>query len=74
MKMEELQGYYADFTKNQIGRSIPEFIEYVRRRYSASKKGGVTPNDVRLEHKRLKRLEDYQAEVKPASPEDFDNN
>jgi hypothetical protein len=74
MKMEELQGYYADFTQKQIGSSIPEFIEYVRRRYSEAKKGGVVKNEVREEHARLKRIEEFQREVKAASPEDFDNN
>lgn len=72
--MEELDRLYRVFREKQIGRSIPEFLDFVRREYSASKKGGVVPYEVRLEKARLKQIESYQREAQPPTPEnDLDN-
>jgi len=68
MKMEELDRLYKVFIEKQIGSTISEYLDFVRREYASQKKGGVVPYEVRQTRIRLRQIEEYQMREKIITP------
>jgi len=69
IKINELEEHLYWFKKNDKGKTIEQFIEYIKQKQNTLKRGGIVSLDEREAYARLKEMKRRQAEIDIVDPD-----